>query len=55
MKSFRIENNIKNSEWVNKNLEAQDFQIVGKEIIIFFYNDVQRNDIILELILNTHK
>lgn len=46
MKSFRIENNIKNSEWVDINLDAQDFRIVRNEIIIFYFNEMQRNEIL---------
>jgi hypothetical protein len=53
MKSFKIENNIKNLKWVNKNLDAQDFHIVGNEIIIFFYNDMQRNDILNAMMVNS--
>ena len=52
MKSFRIENNIKNSEWVDINLDAQDFRIVRNEIIIFYFNEMQRNDILNAMMLN---
>ena len=52
MKTFRIENNIKNLKWVNNNLDAKDFYIIGNEIIITYYNDMQRNDILSALMLN---
>jgi hypothetical protein len=54
MKTFRIENNIKNLKWVNKNLDPKDFYVYGNEIVITYYNDMQRNDIIFQLIENSH-
>jgi hypothetical protein len=52
MKTFKINNTAKNIKWVNENLTAQDFKIVNNEIIIGYYNEMQRIEII-EAIKNT--
>lgn len=51
MKTFKIENNAKNINWVNENLTAEDFKIEGNEIVIFYFEEMQKEDI-LEAIEN---
>ena len=51
MKTFKIENNTKNINWVNANLTAQDFKIENNEIVIFYFEEMQKEDI-LEAIEN---
>ena len=46
MKNFKIENSKKNLNWVNTNLDARDFKIEGDEIVIGYYNEIQKNDIL---------
>jgi len=46
MKNFKIENNEKNINWVNANLDARDFKIEGSEIVICYFNEMQKNDIL---------
>jgi hypothetical protein len=49
MKKFKIENSEKNLNWVNTNLDLIDFKIEGKEIVIFYFNEMQKNDILTEI------
>ena len=51
MKTFKIENNAKNINWVNENLTSQDFKIEGNEIVIIYFEEMQKTDI-LEAIEN---
>lgn len=51
MKTFKIENSAKNINWVNENLTKQDFKIEGNEIVIIYFEEMQKNDI-LEAIEN---
>lgn len=46
MKNFKIENSEKNLNWVNTNLDARDFKIEGNEIVIGYFNEMQKNDIL---------
>lgn len=46
MKNFKIENSEKNQNWVNNNLDARDFKNEGNEIVIFYFNEMQKNDIL---------
>lgn len=46
MKNFKIENSEKNLNWVNTNLDARDFKIEGNEIVISYFNEMQKNDIL---------
>lgn len=46
MKNFKIENNEKNINWVNANLDARDFKIEGSKIVIGYFNEMQKNDIL---------
>ena len=49
MKKFKIENSEKNLNWVNTNLDLVDFKIEGNEIEIFYFNEMQKNDILTEI------
>jgi hypothetical protein len=49
MKKFKIENSEKNLNWVNTNLDLVDFKIEGNEIVIFYFNEMQKNDILTEI------
>jgi hypothetical protein len=46
MKTFKIENSEKNLNWVNTNLDARDFKTEGNEIVIGYFNELQKNDIL---------
>ena len=46
MRNFKIENSEKNQNWVNNNLDTRDFKIEGNEIVIFYFNEMQKNDIL---------
>jgi len=49
MKKFRIENSEKNLNWVNTNLDERDYKIEGNEIEIIYFNEMQKNDILIEI------
>ena len=51
MKTFKIENNENNQNWVNANLDTRDFTIEENEIVIGYFNEMQKSDI-LEAISN---
>ena len=46
MTTLKIENNEKNTNWVNANLDARDFKIEGNEIVIGYFNEMQKLDIL---------
>ena len=46
MEKFKIENTERNLNWVNTNLDLVDFKIEGNEIEIFYFNEMQKNDIL---------
>lgn len=49
MKNFTIKNNETNLNWVSNNLVPQDYKTQENEIVIFFYDYSQKNDILTEL------
>ncbi len=46
MKTFKIEATEANTTWVNKNLDARDFTIESNEIVITYFNEMQKTDIL---------
>ena len=46
MKNFKITNSEKTLNWVNENLDARDFKIECDEIVIGYFNEMQKNDIL---------
>ncbi len=46
MKKFTIEATEKNITWVNENLDARDFKIEGNQIVVTYFNEMQKNDIL---------
>lgn len=50
-KTFTIENNETNCNWVKKNLDDRDYQVTDAGIEITYFNEGQKNDI-LEAIEN---
>ena len=46
MKKFSIKKDIINQEWVSKNLDKRDYEVKGDEIVITYFNDGQKNDIL---------
>ena len=49
MKTFKIESTEKNINWVNQNLDARDFNIKENKIVIFYFNEMQKTDILKEI------
>lgn len=46
MKTFKIEASEKNINWVKINLDDRDYKIVNDEIVITYFNEMQKNDIL---------
>ena len=46
MKTFKIEATEANTTWVNENLDARDFTIESNEIVITYFNEMQKTDIL---------
>lgn len=46
MKTFKIENSEKNLNWVNVNLDQRDFKIDDNQIVIGYFNEMQKKDIL---------
>lgn len=51
MKTFKIENSEKNVNWVNENLDSRDFKITENEIVITYFNEMQKSDILTAITL----
>ena len=45
-KTFTIENNEHNLNWVKENLDTRDYEVKGNDIIITYFEDFQKNDIL---------
>ncbi|MEB3039206.1 hypothetical protein [Capnocytophaga gingivalis] len=46
MKKFSIKNDIINQEWVKDNLDRRDYEVKGDDIIITYFEEMQKNDIL---------
>lgn len=46
MKTFKIEATEANTTWVNENLDTRDFTIESNEIVITYFNEMQKTDIL---------
>jgi len=54
MKTFKIEATEANTTWVNENLDARDFTIKSNEIVITYFNEMQKTDILNAIeVMNT--
>lgn len=53
-KTFTIENNERNLNWVNENLDTRDYEVKGDDIVITYFNEMQKNDILSALPENTY-
>ena len=51
-KYFKVEKNDKNLKWVNDHLDPRDFYTMENEIVIGYYSEMQRNDILNAMMLN---
>lgn len=51
-KYFKVEKNEKNLKWVNDHLDPRDFYTMENEIVIGYYSEMQRNDILNAMMLN---
>mgnify|MGYP003480569392 CR=1 FL=1 len=55
MKNFKIKNSEKNLNWANINLDARDFKIERNEIVIVYFNEMQKSDILTAIESNNAK
>ena len=46
MKNFTIENNETNCNWVMKNLDDRDYNVTDAGIVINYFNEMQKKDIL---------
>ena len=46
MRTFSVKNDAINQKWVSKNLDSRDYEIKGDEIVITYFNESQKKDIL---------